>query len=488
MTSLHRINSLIPHLVYGDLRKQKILPKKALFTKIPRGGNFPSKAKSIGYAQFGVFIDCLIRRTLARGFNANYKHKNLKTFELYSKSITDFFGQKPICKYAFKMDKNYYLDIRMFVQESFPECTTLDLDAEWNYENISGHPDIVIDNVVYDIKTTGHFNKMRIPTIHQLLSYYCLAQQLNKNIDSIGLILPAQKQVIVVKLSDWDWKPFWYELKKCVDIKIMLQPDSITIIQFGLTVKPYVGSHISKNNSKNKYFSQTLLQYPSHLPWQIFFAGNTSGTFKISDRELANISQLIVNQGYRIYIHSPYTLNLSKRDEDNWAVNCLQTHLSTASTIGCKGVVVHCGVKKKNVLQEKAFNNMLTSVVEASTSATEDCPLLIETSAGETGELLSAPEELVSFYHMLSTQTKKYVKICVDTCHVFSAGYMPMDFIKILEDANVPIALIHFNDCKFPKGCCKDRHACPGTGYIGLKHLTQVGLYAIDKGIDMVRE
>jgi deoxyribonuclease-4 len=114
--------------------------------------------------------------------------------------------------------------------------------------------------------------------------------------------------------------------------------------------------------------------------------------------------------------------------------------------------------------------------------------LLIETSAGETGELLSDIDEFIEFYHSLPISVKEKVGVCVDTCHVFSAGYSPMEFIFNLEKNGVPIRLVHFNDCKKQKGCRKDLHESPGRGYIGLPELISVGCYCREKGIDMICE
>ena len=145
-------------------------------------------------------------------------------------------------------------------------------------------------------------------------------------------------------------------------------------------------------------------------------------------------------------------------------------------------------MKKKGVDYEIAYDNMHLSVIEAAAAASPECPLLIETSAGETGELLGDPEKLRDFYLSLPEETKCNTKICVDTCHVFAAGHIPMDFIKVLDDAKVPIALFHYNDSKGDKGCRVDRHARIGTGYVGLGNLIRVGAYAIERDIDMVYE
>jgi deoxyribonuclease-4 len=68
------------------------------------------------------------------------------------------------------------------------------------------------------------------------------------------------------------------------------------------------------------------------------------------------------------------------------------------------------------------------------------------------------------------------VGICLDTCHVWDAGYDLKDFEKFItqyEEFNLlkHTRVIHVNDSKNPIGAHKDRHANLDQGYIGLKAL-----------------
>ncbi|MCG4722890.1 TIM barrel protein, partial [Alistipes putredinis] len=64
--------------------------------------------------------------------------------------------------------------------------------------------------------------------------------------------------------------------------------------------------------------------------------------------------------------------------------------------------------------------------------------------------------------------------VCLDTCHVFSAGYdIVNDLDSVLDDFDNIIGLdklkaVHLNDSMMPFGAKKDRHACIGEGEIGL--------------------
>ena len=62
--------------------------------------------------------------------------------------------------------------------------------------------------------------------------------------------------------------------------------------------------------------------------------------------------------------------------------------------------------------------------------------------------------------------------VCLDTCHVFDAGYDVRDFGAVLDafDREIGLArlkVIHINDSMNPLGSRKDRHAKLGEGEIG---------------------
>jgi endonuclease IV len=471
-----RVRALIPFLPY----EKKLLPKKPLFTSIPKGGIFPKSIKKFGYPDFGIFIDYFIRKVLALQKEIiDFVPAQLPNFELYQYCM-ELFGNeisKEINEKTFSIEKNYYKDISTFIENAFENEEKIIFEPEWESDGICGHPDLVTEDTVYDIKATGDFPSMRRVTILQLLCYFCLAKRLGLDIKYVALVLPAQKQVVYANLQKWDWEPFW---KVCVEenkTRISLQPKFDELVLYKTAVEPYIGGHIERKKS----IAETLMELPKNIPWQIFLSGRTKAAHTITDKDITQTLALTApEKGYSVFIHAPYTLNLSRQYDDNWVAKTLSEHLRVGREMGCKGVVIHCGVKAKDLDETEAYNNMQKAVIEASAQATKSCPLLIETSAGETGELLSNPAELISFYVSLPEETKSVTQICIDTCHVFAAGYDPVNFIQELQACNIPIGLIHFNDSKGPCGCKHDRHAMPGTGYIGMKKLCEVAFLCKD--------
>jgi apurinic endonuclease APN1 len=84
-------------------------------------------------------------------------------------------------------------------------------------------------------------------------------------------------------------------------------------------------------------------------------------------------------------------------------------------------------------------------------------------------------EDLADFYNMFKDKEINNVKICLDTCHLFAAGYD----LRTIEDVNnfilkfnkliglQYVGLVHLNDSIHDLDSHLDRHMNIGNGYIG---------------------
>ena len=96
--------------------------------------------------------------------------------------------------------------------------------------------------------------------------------------------------------------------------------------------------------------------------------------------------------------------------------------------------------------------------------------ILLETMAGKGSELCGDFAQLR--YVMDRVGSSVRIGVCLDTCHVFDAGYDVRDFGAVLDAFEREIGLdrlkaIHINDSMNPLGSRKDRHARLGEGQIG---------------------
>ena len=99
--------------------------------------------------------------------------------------------------------------------------------------------------------------------------------------------------------------------------------------------------------------------------------------------------------------------------------------------------------------------------------------VLLETMAGKGSEIGRSFEELRAILDRVELSAK--MGICLDTCHVWDAGYDIVNRLdEVLEAFDAVIGLerlkaVHINDSMNPCGSRKDRHARIGEGTIGLE-------------------
>ncbi len=98
--------------------------------------------------------------------------------------------------------------------------------------------------------------------------------------------------------------------------------------------------------------------------------------------------------------------------------------------------------------------------------------VLLETMAGKGSEIGGRFQELKD---ILDAVGSRQVGVCLDTCHVYDAGYdIVNDLDGVLQEFHRVIGLerlkaLHLNDSKNPFASHKDRHECIGKGSLGLQ-------------------
>jgi deoxyribonuclease-4 len=100
--------------------------------------------------------------------------------------------------------------------------------------------------------------------------------------------------------------------------------------------------------------------------------------------------------------------------------------------------------------------------------------LLLETTAGQGSNLGSTFEQLA--YIREKIEDGAHIGVCLDTCHIFAAGYPitdPADYKKTMKQFDDIVGLdrlriIHMNDSMKPFASQRDRHEHIGKGCIGL--------------------
>jgi deoxyribonuclease-4 len=220
-------------------------------------------------------------------------------------------------------------------------------------------------------------------------------------------------------------------------------------------------------------------------------------TLKLSDNIIKNMREHLTNNNIKMIIHAPYVLNFARelKDFNVWWIKTLLNELNYASRIGAKGSVIHFG-KYLHLDKEDAILNMAESLKYVISNMPKDVVIYLETSCGQGSELGYTVEEFATIYNQFSEAEKQNIKICIDTCHIFVAGYdirNSKGFDNYLEKFDKLIGiqyikLIHLNDSHKTLESHVDRHEKIGDGYIGLEGLRYIFKWGTKMGIDIILE
>lgn len=195
--------------------------------------------------------------------------------------------------------------------------------------------------------------------------------------------------------------------------------------------------------------------------------------------DIAALNELISQEHFvTLVAHAPYTLNLCSADEGlrDFAIQAMTEDLATMEYLPGNLYNFHPGshVKQGAETGIRLIAEGLNRILHPNLHTT----VLLETMAGKGSEVGRSFQELRAILDRVELAEK--MGVCLDTCHVFDAGYDIVDRLdEVLEEFNRVIGLerlraIHLNDSLNPCGSHKDRHAKIGQGHIGLPALTRI--------------
>ena len=183
-----------------------------------------------------------------------------------------------------------------------------------------------------------------------------------------------------------------------------------------------------------------------------------------------------------VVAHDSYLINLASTDDALWEQSRLafREELDRCQMLGVPGLVTHPGAPKDS--GAAAGIARVAEAINRIHAERPDSPVLtlLETTAGQGSTLGRTFEELAEIIALVEDQTR--VGVCLDTCHVFAAGYDirdPADYADTMRQFDVVLGFdrlraIHLNDSKFPFASRRDRHAHIGDGELGLAAFANV--------------
>ncbi len=214
--------------------------------------------------------------------------------------------------------------------------------------------------------------------------------------------------------------------------------------------------------------------------FQFFTRNPRGGNAKALDPvDIAEYNRLAAqNDIGPIMAHSPYTLNpcAARPDIREFTINTMKDDLARLKDIPGVLYNFHPG---SHVGQgpEEGIRLIAESLNEILTEDTNP-KILLETMSGKGSEVGRTFEELKQIMDMVELKDK--LGVCMDTCHVYDAGYDIVDNLDgVLEEFDRIIGIdrlygIHLNDSKNPYASHKDRHEKIGQGSIGLDGFSKI--------------
>ena len=175
--------------------------------------------------------------------------------------------------------------------------------------------------------------------------------------------------------------------------------------------------------------------------------------------------------------HASYLLNLGTPDAILWkkSIDTLIVELERCEALGIPYLVLHPG-SHVGTGEEAGLARVAQALgeVHAGTPGLH-ARTLLETTAGQGSSLGYRFEHLA--WLMDNAPDGERLGVCLDTCHVFAAGYelrTPGGYAATMGEFDRVVGLeqlkaIHLNDSKGDLGNRKDRHNHIGKGYIGLE-------------------
>jgi apurinic endonuclease APN1 len=249
------------------------------------------------------------------------------------------------------------------------------------------------------------------------------------------------------------------------------------------SIKKFVGAHVSAAGGVHNAFSNSsdingkafALFLKNQRRWE---------STPYTEKQISLFKKSLVASGMSsglILPHGSYLINLGNPDMDKRAksMDSFIDDIKRCSLLGLDLYNLHpgstvgaCSVKRSIELIAKGINeahNLVPNVV-----------IVLETMAGQGNCVGNRFEDIRDIIELIDDKSR--VGVCIDTCHIFAAGYdirSKASYVKTMEKFDSIIGFkylraVHLNDSKSALGSGVDRHENIGKGHIGIeafKHL-----------------
>lgn len=236
-----------------------------------------------------------------------------------------------------------------------------------------------------------------------------------------------------------------------------------------------IGCHLSI--SKGFYFAGKQAAEIGANTFQYFTRNPRGGGRRELDREdTKKLHDLVSEYKFApLFAHAPYTMNLCSDKEEirTFAKNVLKEDIERLKYLPKSYYIFHPG---SHVGQgaDRGIDYIVKALNEV-IDEDNDITILLEGMSGKGSEVGKTFQELKAVID--GVKYNKRLGICLDTCHLHSAGYDIVNNLdKVLDEIDEIIGFervlgVHLNDNKNSLASFKDRHEVIGKGTIGLENI-----------------
>ena len=229
-----------------------------------------------------------------------------------------------------------------------------------------------------------------------------------------------------------------------------------------------LGAHESTSGGLHEAFARALADGAEAV--QIFT--KSSRMWRAKEISAADASAFRAAAVMPVTVHASYLVNLGSDPGDlrEKSIAAFVDELQRCDLLGIPRLVVHPGA---NPDKERGLRNVAEALDRVFNAHRGRCRVLLETAAGQGSCLGSRFEELRRMRELSKNPNR--IAVCVDTCHVFAAGYdistergYDQTFAEVDRIVGLNLVLaFHLNDSMKPLGSRVDRHEHVCKGEIG---------------------
>jgi len=175
-----------------------------------------------------------------------------------------------------------------------------------------------------------------------------------------------------------------------------------------------------------------------------------------------------------VLVHDTYLINLANPDKEkrNKSLKAFISGTKRVNKLGLKYFNFHPG-STVGKISEKEGIELVIKAINKTLEETDNVVLVIETTAGQGNDLGYSFEHIGKMGE--GANRKDRIGVCIDTAHIYGAGYdirTHQKFNETMKQFDNEIGInylkgVHLNDCKVELNSRKDRHANLGEGNFG---------------------